>query len=165
MRSFLLLVLLFISQPAFSGEIAQHYAHGAFDTRWGDSIENVKAVFPTGKREAYKQVVMFVVRDGRPLFNVARKKNAFITFGFDPEYKLNSVAVEFQIADYEALLKSLDQQFGAHTMQVDDNTARIATWPRDDGIELSLTMSRAGFFSQEIKTSLNIIYTGLYNRD
>lgn len=165
MRRLLLSALFFISQSVFSGEIAQLYEHGVFDTRWGDSMEQVKAVFPTGKREAYKEVVLYVVRDGRPLFNVERKRNAFITFGFDPAQRLNSVAVEFQVNDYNKLLHNLDQQFGEHITLSDDSTARIVTWPNDKGVELSLTMSRAGFFTQEIKTSVNIIYTGLNKHD
>ena len=46
MRRLLLSGLFFISQSVFSGEIAQLYEHGVFDTRWGDSMEEVKAVFP-----------------------------------------------------------------------------------------------------------------------
>lgn len=160
MRRFLLLGLFLISQSAFSGEVANHYQEGAFGTKWGDSIEDLKKVFPAGKRERYKEVVMYVIRDGRPLFDVKRKKNAFMTFGFDPQQRLNSVGIDFQINDYAQLLKNLDKQFGAHTMLSDDHTARIAVWPKDNGVELSLTMSRAGFFSQEVKTSFNILYTG-----
>ena len=160
MRRFLLLGLFFISQPAFSGEVANQYQEGAFGAKWGDTMERLKEVIPAGKRESYKEVVMYVTRGGRTLFDVERKKNAFITFGFDPQQRLNSIAVDFQIENYDQLLDNLDKQFGPHTMLSDDNTARIATWPKDNGIELSLTMSRAGFFSQEIKTSLNILYTG-----
>jgi len=160
MRSFLLLCLLFTSQAAFSGEIANHYQEGAFGAKWGDSIEDLKKVFPAGKREHYKEVVMYVIRDGRPLFEVKRKRNAFITFGFDTRQQLNSIGIDFQIKDYAKLLQNLDKQFGTHTMLSDDHTTRIAVWPRDNGVELSLIMSRAGFFSQEVKTSFNIIYTG-----
>lgn len=165
MNRFFLSAILFISQSAYAGAIADIYQNGAFGTKWGDTIDNVKKVFPAGKRETYKEVVMYVTRDGRPLFNVERKKNAFITFGFNPEKKLNSIAVEFQIEDYSALLKNLDTQFGAHTMQSDNSTARIATWPQDNGIQLSLTMARAGFFSQEVRTSFNIIYTDTEKHD
>ena len=160
MYKFLLLGLLFIAQPAFSGEVAKTYEEGVFGAKWGDTIENLKQTFPRGKRENYKEVVMYVTRDGRTLFNVARKKNAYITFGFNPEQKLNSVAVDFQIEDYNKLLDNLDAQFGKHIMKSDNSTARIAVWPKDKGVELSLTMARAGFFSQEVKTSFNIIYTG-----
>lgn len=160
MRSFLLLGLLFLSQTAFSGEVANLYQEGAFGAKWGDTIENLKKVFPRGKRENYKEVVMYVIRDGRPLFDVKRKRNAFITFGFDTKQQLNSVGVDFQIEDYNKLLNNMDKQFGAHVMVSNDQTARIATWSKDNGVELSLTMSRAGFFSQEVKTSFNIIYTG-----
>ena len=104
---------------------------------------------------------MFVTRDGRPLFNVARKRNAFITFGFDTKQQLNSIGIDFQISDYTKLLNNLDEKFGAHVMVSDNQTARIATWPKDNGVELSLTMARAGFFNQEVKTSFNIIYTGV----
>lgn len=165
MRGFLLSTILFISQSTYAGEIANIYQDGAFGTKWGDTINEVKKVFPAGKREAYKEVVMYVTRDGRPLFNVERKRNAFITFGFNPEQKLNSVAVEFQIQDYGVLLKNLDAKFGNHIMQSDNSSARIATWPIDNNIQLSLTMARAGFFSQEVKTSLNIIYTCSGKRD
>ncbi|MES0327267.1 MAG: hypothetical protein ABUK13_03655 [Gammaproteobacteria bacterium] len=160
MRIFLLLGLLFLSQTAFSGEVANHYQEGAFGTKWGDSIEDLKKVFPAGKREHYKEVVMYVIRDGRPLFDVKRKRNAFITFGLDTKQQLNSIGVDFQIEDFDKLLNNLDKQFGAHVMVSNDHTARIATWPKDNGVELSLIMSRAGFFSQEVKTSFNIIYTG-----
>ena len=160
MRRFLLLGLFLISQSAFSGEVADIYQQGALGTKWGDSIEDIKKILPAGKRESYKQVVMYVIRDGRPLFDVERKRNAFITFGFDPKQRLNSVGIDFQIEDYNKLLNNLDKQFGAHTMLSDDHTARVATWPKDNGVELSLTMARAGFFSQEVKTSFNILYTG-----
>ena len=160
MRRLLLLAIFFISQPVFSGEVAKTYEEGVFGVKWGDTIENIKKEFPRGKREAYKQVIMYVIRDGRPLFDVKRKRNAFITFGFDPEQKLNSVGIDFQIEDYSKLLNNLDAQFGKHIMKSDNSTARIAIWPKDKGVELSLTMARAGFFSQEVKTSFNIIYTG-----
>ncbi|MCK5003127.1 MAG: hypothetical protein KAS57_08880 [Gammaproteobacteria bacterium] len=160
MRRLLLLAIFFISQPVFSGEVAKIYEEGVFGVKWGDPIENIKKEFPRGKREAYKQVIMYVIRDGRPLFDVKRKRNAFITFGFDPEQKLNSVGIDFQIEDYSKLLNNLDAQFGKHIMKSDNSTARIAIWPKDKGVELSLTMARAGFFSQEVKTSFNIIYTG-----
>ena len=103
---------------------------------------------------------MYITRDGRALFDVERKKNSLIIFGFNPEKKLNSIAIDFQMQDYNQLLKNMDAKFGKHIMKSDDSTARIATWPTDNGVELSLTMARAGFFSQEIKTSFNIIYTG-----
>jgi hypothetical protein len=165
MRRFLLLALFLISQPAFSGEVAKLYQEGAFGAKWGDSIERLKEIIPAGKRESYKDVILYVTRDGRTLFDVERKKNAFITFGFDPQQRFNSVAIDFQIEDYHQILDNLDKQFGPHTMLSDDNTARIAVWPKDNGIELSLTMSRAGFFSQEVKTSLNIIYTSTAKHD
>lgn len=161
MHRFILFGLLLMSQPAFSGEVAKQYQEGAFGAKWGSSIEDMKKTFPAGKRESYKDVVMFVTRDGRPLFNVARKRNAFITFGFDTKQQLNSIGIDFQISDYTKLLDNLDEKFGAHVMVSDNQTARIATWPKDNGVELSLTMARAGFFNQEVKTSFNIIYTGV----
>jgi len=160
MRRFLLFGLLLISQSVFSGEVANHYQEGVLGVKWGGTIEDLKKVFPAGKRESYKEVVMYVIRDGRPLFDIQRKRNAFITFGFDPQQRINSVGIDFQINDYAQLLENLDKLFGAHTMLSDDHTARVAIWPKDNGVELSLTMSRAGFFSQEVKTSLNILHTG-----
>ena len=165
MYKIFLLGILFISQPVFSGEIADAYQEGAFGTKWGDSIENLKKTFPRGKRENYKEVVMYIIRDGRPLFDVERKRNSLMIFGFNPEKKLNSIAVNFQMQDYSKLIKNLDAKFGNHIMKSDNSTARIATWPKDNGVELSLTMARAGFFSQEIKTSFNIIYTGVNTKD
>ncbi len=160
MRKLLLLGILFISQSALAGEISDAYKDGALDTKWGDSIENIKKVFTSGRRENYRDLVMYIARNGDPLFNIKRKRNSLIIFGFDTKQQLNSIAIDIPQADYGKLLKTLDIKFGAHTMQSDDTTARIATWPKDEDIELSLTMARAGFFSQEIKTSLNIIYTG-----
>jgi len=159
-HKFLLLAALLISQPVYSGEIGSLYGEGGFGLKWGDTIENIKKAFPSGKRETYKKVVMYVTRDGRSLFDIDRKRNAFITFGFDPEQKLNSIAIDFQIEDYDKLLDNLDAKFGAHIMKSDNGDARIAIWPKDKGVELSLIMARAGFFSQEVKTSFNIIYTG-----
>ena len=165
MNKFLLLTILFIAQPAFSGEIAEIYQDGAFGAKWGDSIEDLKKAIPRGKREAYKEVVMYVTRDGSPLFNIERKRNAYITFGLDLSKKVNSVSVDFQIEDYNKLRDHLDSKFGKHIMKSDDSTSRIAVWPKDEGIELSLTMARSGFFSQEVKTSFNIIYTGTVKKD
>jgi len=160
MYKILFLAILFISKPVLSGEIADTYQEGAFGTKWGDTMEDLKKIFPRGKRENYKEVVMYIIRDGRPIFNIKRKKNSHIIFGFDTKQQLNSIAVDIPQADYGKLLKTLNIEFGAHTMQSDNSTARIATWPKDAGVELSLTMARAGFFSQEIKTSFNIIFTG-----
>jgi len=160
MRKLLLLGILFISQSALAGEIADAYKDGALGTKWGDTIKDIKKVFTSGRRENYRDVVMYVARDGQPLFNIERKKNSSVIFGFNTKQQLNSIAIDIPQADYGKLLKTLDVEFGAHTMQSDNTTARIATWPKDGDIELSLTMARAGFFSQEIKTSLNIIYTG-----
>lgn len=160
MRRLVLLAIFFISQPVISGEISDTYEEGAFGVKWGDTIDSIKTVFPAVKRETYKQVVMYVVRDGRPLFNIERKRNALITFGFNPDQKLNSIAIGIQIEDYSKLLAALDEKFGDHIMKSDDQTARIAVWPKDGDIEISLTMARAGFFTQEVNTSFNIIYTG-----
>ena len=49
MRSFLLLGLFFLSQTAFSGEVANLYQEGAFGAKWGDTIENLKKSIPQGK--------------------------------------------------------------------------------------------------------------------
>ncbi|MCW8830130.1 MAG: hypothetical protein OQK32_01255, partial [Gammaproteobacteria bacterium] len=133
MRRLLLSGLFFISQSAFSGEIADTYKEGALGTKWGDTIENIKKVFPSGRRETYKDVVMYVVRDGQPIFNIKRKKNSEIIFGFNPEQQLNSIAISIQQENYSALLKTLDSKFSDHIMQSDNTTARIATWPKDDG--------------------------------
>lgn len=165
MRGLLLLGILFISQPVLSGEIADKYEAGAFGTKWGDSIEAINKVYPSGRRETYKEVVMYIARDGQSIFDIKRKKNSLIIFGFDTKKQLNSVAVNLQLEDYSKLLKNLDEQFGDHTMQSDNSTARIATWPKDNGVEISLTMARAGFFSQEVKTSFNILYTGTVKND
>jgi len=165
MRKFLLLGLLFISQPILAGEISDTYGANVFNIKWGGSIEDVKKVFTYGRRETYKDVVMYVARDGRPVFDIERKKNSLIIFGFNPKKQFNSVAIDIPQADYSAMLKVLDKKFGKHTMQSDNSTARIATWPKDGNIELSLTMARAGFFSQEIKTSFNIIHTGSVKND
>ena len=67
--------------------------------------------------------------------------------------------------DYNGLRNNLDEKFGKHIMKSDNSTARIAVWPKDEGVELSLVMARAGFFSQEVKTSFNIIYTGTAKND
>ncbi|MDH5710602.1 MAG: hypothetical protein OEZ15_02910 [Gammaproteobacteria bacterium] len=160
MRRLVLLVIFLMSQPVISGEISNTYQQGAFGVKWGDTIDNIKTVFPAVKRETYKQVVMYVARDGRPLFNIERKKNSLITFGFNPEQKLNSIAIDLEIEDYSKLLAALDAEFGDHIMKSDDQTARIAVWPKDNDIEISLIMARAGFFTQEVKTSFNILYTG-----
>ena len=165
MYKILFLGILFLSQPVFSGEIADTYQKGAFGTKWGDTMEDLKKSFPRGKRENYKEVIMYITRDGRPVFDIERKKNSLIIFGFNLEKKLNSIAVDFQMQDYSKLLKNLDAKFGSHVMKSDNSTARIAVWPQDNGVELSLTMARAGFFSQEIKTSFNIIYTGANKKD
>ena len=165
MRRLLFLGILFISQPVLSGEIADKYEAGALGTKWGDTIEDIKKVFPSGRRETYRDLVMYVARDGQPIFNIERKKNSHVVFGFNPKQQLNSVAIDIPQENYDLLLETLNIEYGEHTMQSDDSTARIAIWPKDGGVELSLTMARAGFFSQEIKTSFNILYTGTVKKD
>lgn len=165
MHKLLLLGLLFISQSTLAGEIADTYGDGVLDIKWGGSIEDIKKVFTRGRRENYRDVVMYVVPDGQPIFDIQRKKNSHIVFGFNPEQQLNSVAIDIQQENFGKLLEVLDKKFGSHTMQSDNTTARIATWPKDGDIELSLTMARAGFFTQEIKTSFNIIHTGSIKND
>ena len=53
MRRLLLLGVLFISQPVLSAEIADQYEAGAVGVKWGERIESIKKVYPSGAAGFY----------------------------------------------------------------------------------------------------------------
>ncbi|HKJ83413.1 MAG TPA: hypothetical protein VJ961_05250, partial [Mariprofundaceae bacterium] len=69
------------------------FGDGILNTSWGMSFAEVKAKYPSGKKQEAMGTVRYFIHDGRTLFGIARSKNDYIGFIFNSAGKLSSVSI------------------------------------------------------------------------
>lgn len=151
------ILLLFLSVNAHAGEISKIFGDGVFGTRWGASLEEVKAVFPGGKVEKYGDIIQFVIKDGRSILGVKRSKNDLLRFGFDSEGRLVGVVAYFDADDFGNVLTKLSTHFG-QPVQSQPGMFVSVQWPEDANILIMMALIPSGFTNE---TALTISNTGL----
>ena len=164
MRFLCCLALLALSIYSSAGEIANVFGEGVFDLRWGNSVSDVQAVFPTGKYTERGSARVLAVSDGRTVLGINREKNSTLGFVFNAVNRLYYVGVVFKGEDYNKIVSKLDQLFGSHigNEQPDFKSSSIfvTRWPKDEDIEVKLMLMQNA--SDHI-SSLSIEYFGLNN--
>ncbi|ARD45065.1 hypothetical protein [Colwellia sp. PAMC 21821] len=158
MKFIVLSLFLLLSLPSKSTQISDIFGNGAFNAKWGDSLSDIKHIFPDGKVKKYVGIVNYEVKDGRKILGYERDKNSLIRFTFDSEGRLNAIAANFDSNGYSHLLVKLNTLFGRNSPPDPNNNYAFIKWPKDKEIEISLLMIPSGF---GIKTSFMIQYFGL----
>jgi hypothetical protein len=138
MKSLLFFTLTLIQFNVFAGEISKVFANGVFDTVWGQSIDDIKKVFPSAKEEHYGDITQLVVEDSRKVLGLNRDKNSKINFSFDSEKRLNGVAVYFNGDQFSSLLVKLNTLFGEYVKQGTTGVTYMQ-WKQDNSVTITLS--------------------------
>jgi hypothetical protein len=138
--------------------MSEVFGEGAFNTKWGNSLSDVKKIYPNGKVKEYVGIVNYEIRDGRKILGSERNKNSIIKFSFDTEDRLQVITANFDLDEYSHLFSKLNALFGKNIPADLDSNYAVVKWPIDGGIEISLMMMPSGFGSE---TVFMIQYFGL----
>jgi len=156
----LVVFLAFISLATFAigEEVEDVFGAGVFDTKWGDSMSDVQAIFPEGAKKSYGKISHYQILDGRTVLGIEREEEDVIVFAFDSANRLISVGVHYDgYLEITNLMGKLDTLFGKHTdREVEGASAPIKEWV-GKGVSLSLILL-PGMFTT--KTVFGIEYTG-----
>jgi hypothetical protein len=157
MKSLLFFILTIIQFNASAGEISKVFGTGVFDTTWGNTLNEVKNIFPNGKVEKYGEIIQFVIKDGRSVLGLKRDKKALIRFAFDSENRLSGVAVYFEGDDFSTLISKLSTLFGEY-IKPSAGSYVVIQWPKDNEVTLTLSVLPSTFSTE---TVFSIGYSGL----
>tara|TARA_R110002049_G_scaffold282589_2_gene462426 strand:+ start:6376 stop:6888 length:513 start_codon:yes stop_codon:yes gene_type:complete len=158
MKMLPVLLALFLSLNAYSGELDNVFSEGVFGTEWGQSSKEVAVIFPSGKKETSYGSTRITVEDGREVLGLSRSSSSKITFVFDTQDRLFIAGVAFDSGDdYAKLMRKLDTLFGGRENLENDIGATGLIW-KDEKTKLSVIYV-PGMFSSE--TILNIEHLGL----
>ena len=162
MKFIVLFLILLLSIPSKSAQISDIFGDGAFNAKWGNSLSDIKNIFPEGKVKKYVGIVNYEVKDGRKILDYERDKNSLIRFTFDSEGRLNAITANFDSDGYSHLLLKLNTLFGKNSPPDSDNNWAVIKWPIDKNIEISLMIMPSGF---GLETAFIIQYFGLEKPD
>jgi len=157
MKKVIFLLMMFASQLANAGEIADVFGKGVFDVNWGQDFEQVKNVHQNSKKKGYGNIAYLEVKDGRKVLGVERRSNDKIVFTFDSEGRLNGAGVFYESDQFGDLLNKLNTSFGPHKNK-DTSMGVVAEWAVDIGIKISLSHISYGLSSD---VTFSIEYLGL----
>lgn len=147
-RYFLTSAMLLISCLASADAIDDVFSDGVFDTKWGYTASDVKAVFPSAEKKLLSGIEWLEVRNSEPVLGFNRNDEK-IHFSFDSEGRLNGVAVYFSDDQYGALLVKLETLFGKWK-KGDITTVPYSQWVSERGITLTLAFSPSTFSTQTV---------------
>ena len=161
MKSLLFFILTIIQFNVTAGEISEVFGNGVFNTVWGQSVDDIKKVFPSAKEEHYGDITQLVVEDNRKVLGLNRDKNSKLNFSFDSERRLNGVAVYFGGDQFSSLLVKLNTLFGEYVKQ---GTAGVTymQWKQDNSVTITLSAIASSY---RVDTIFSIGYYGLDKHD
>ncbi|MFC1626427.1 hypothetical protein ACFL19_01850 [Pseudomonadota bacterium] len=154
----LLVLTGLIAVPSFSDAktMLEIFGHGVFDTSWGMSIDEVKAIHPSGKTQEVFGTTRYFITDGRSLFGIEREKNSFIGFVFGTDEKLIGVSIGMPsgTGSFAKTQTSITTSIGVESKAVDNSAGvPIISWSDETGIEIKL-MKTSGIFSQDVTLTI-----------
>tara|TARA_R110001583_G_scaffold18641_1_gene73921 strand:- start:374 stop:883 length:510 start_codon:yes stop_codon:yes gene_type:complete len=161
MKSLLFFILTIIQFNVFAGDISKVFGNGVFDTVWGQSVDDIKKVFPSAKEEHYGEITQLVVDDNRKVLGLNRDKNSKIKFSFDSEKRLNGVAVYFNGDQFPSLLVKLNTLFGEYIKQGTTGVTYMQ-WKQDNSVTITLSAIPSSY---SMDTIFSIGYYGLDKPD
>jgi hypothetical protein len=161
MKSLLFFILTIIQFNVSAGEISKVFGNGVFDTIWGQSVDDIKKVFPSAKEEHYGDITQLVVEDKRKVLGLNRDKNSKINFSFDSEKRLNGVAVYFNGDQFSLLLVKLNTLFGEYVKQGTTGVTYMQ-WKQDNSVTITLSAIPSSY---SMDTIFSIGYYGLDKPD
>ncbi|MBA6380979.1 MULTISPECIES: hypothetical protein [unclassified Colwellia] len=161
MKSLLFFILTIIQFNVSAGEISKVFGNGVFDTIWGQSVDDIKKVFPSAKEEHYGDITQLVVEDNRKVLGLNRDKNSKINFSFDSEKRLNGVAVYFNGDQFSLLLVKLNTLFGEYVKQGTTGVTYMQ-WKQDNSVTITLSAIPSSY---SMDTIFSIGYYGLDKPD
>jgi hypothetical protein len=160
-KSLIFIILLLVQISASAGEIFKVFGNGVFDTKWGQSITDIKKVFPSAKVENYGEITQLVVENSRTVLGFVREKNSKIAFTFDSEKRLNGIAVYFEGEQFPSLLLKLNTLFGEYVKQGTSGFTYMQ-WEQDNSVTITLSAIPSSF---SMDTIFSIGYYGLDKPD
>lgn len=111
-KALFLMVLLVPGSVMADNQLSEIFGEGVFDTRWGESLDEVQLAHPQGKYESAYEMHVYTVKSSRTVLGIDRKNKEF-TFQFaEPEEKLNKVQVRFSTNDYPTIVNKLTNILG-----------------------------------------------------
>jgi hypothetical protein len=161
MKSLLFIILIIIQFNVSAGEISKVFGNGVFDTIWGQSVDEIKKVFPSAKEEHYGDITQLIVEDNRKVLGLNRNKNSKINFSFDSEKRLNGVAVYFNGDQFSSLLVKLNTLFGEYVKQGTTGVTYMQ-WKQDNSVTITLSAIPSSY---SMDTIFSIGYHGLDKPD
>lgn len=158
----IIIIIFFIlgtCSVTYAGNVAETFSKSIFELKWLSSKEEVIKKYPHGKLKTTVGVKSYIIKDGRTLFGVERKKENYISFVFNGEDQLSGVSIQFPMEstdDFGELLIKLNTYFGSAESKPNSFGVVFVQWPEDSGIKISLT-TIPGVFSSELL--FNVEYT------
>ena len=157
----LFLLVLIFPLIAEAGQIKEVFGEGVFGVKWGNTIEQVKNVYPNGNLKKQSGYTNYVIQDGRTILGVERKDKNPITFYFDANLKLYAVGIEFPNPNknFGVLLNKIDTTFGSEHItnnQSKKYNAALVNWKPDEGVSLGLMLIPGAFSSGQLIFSVKI---------
>jgi hypothetical protein len=162
MKVIISFLFLFLSLTSESAQMSEVFGEGAFNTKWGNSLSDLKKIYPKGRVKEYVGIVNYEINDGRKILGSERNKNSIIRFSFDTEDRLQAITANFDTDEYSHLFSKLNTLFGKNIPANLDSNYTVIKWPIDGDIEISLMMLPSGFGSE---TVFMIQYFGLDRLD
>lgn len=161
MKNLLKVLLLLTALMAASGvsdakTMAEIFGGGVFDTSWGMSIDEVKAIHPSGKTQEVFGTIRYFIKDDRNVFGIEREKDSFIGFIFGTDKKLIGVSIGMPsgTGDFGRAQNSITTAIGVESEAVHNSAGvPITRWNDGTGIEISL-MQTSGIFSTSVTLTI-----------
>jgi hypothetical protein len=155
------IISLFVQMNVSAGEISRVFGDGVFDTKWGQTVNEIKKVFPSAKVKNYGDITQIIVEDGRKIFGITRDKDAKMHFSFDSRKRLNGVAVYFEGGQFSPLLLKLNTLFGEFVKQGTSGVTYMQ-WEQDNSVTITLSAVPSSY---DLDTIFSIGYYGLDKPD
>jgi hypothetical protein len=142
-----ILLLFFVFSPITAADnVSKLFGEGVFGTKWGQSLYDVKELFPNGEHTSFNGVSSYTIKDGRAVLGVERNKKLSIGFGFNIEEKLNSISIEYKTGDYGALVLKLNSIIGEGAPDYDLGVGNFEWQSNNEEINVRVLMSPVGLF-------------------
>ena len=69
----LFITLCCLANQTIAGKVKDTFSDGLFKVKWGSTLEEVKSVYPVGKKNIYGKIVQFEVNHQEAVLKIERK--------------------------------------------------------------------------------------------
>lgn len=157
MRTLIFIAFIFFQSKSSAGEIYNVFGGGVFETKWGQTLQDIQKTFPSAKTKHYGDITQIIIEDDRKVFGLERDAKSKIHFAFDSEERLNGVAVYFTDDQFSTLLNKLQTLFGEYATTGSTGVTYMQ-WKQDNYVTITLSVVPT---PNDVNTVFSIGYFGL----